>query len=770
LPTTNGPSGPPLRARWRVRRHRLAAVAIGAAAIGLAALTPPAVTTVSASTGAVFKWTASGSGAWTDAANWTLVSGSSPNGYPRSAGDTAEFGGSGGQAVTVTVSGQVSVGALDFVSSQPYTIIAGDTGAALELSAPGDIEVQGPATDVIAVPLILHAPLSVSLAQSALLSVTAPIGEAAPEGITELGSGSLELAAPNTYSGGLTVEGGTLALADDGALGLSPGQLLLEAGTAVAGEGGARTLANPVELDGNNGHAITFSGTYLTFTSSQSTVLTQTSVDVENRTAFDRLLDGQGGHRSLRVGGSGSLSLSASGSSNIGYATGSIRVGGPASFDLGGTGSIAGVSWEAGSSGTLSIGPAGGTGQLTTGGVSLNAATTYRVALDGTVPGSGYDQLLTRAAGPGSGNVSLGDATLEAQVGPGTAVGDSFTVIQAAGRVTGRFAHLAASGCTIDAGGQLLSVTYNPSSVVLTEVANPGDGPGLSVDGFPSPVAAGSAGSFTVTATDCDGNPLPSYRGRVTFSSSDPAAQLPAPYTFTAADAGSHTFSATLLTPGTQSLTATDASLGLSATQSGIVVDPASSPTPTPTPDPTPTPTPTATPTPTPTGTPSPTPTPRPTPTPGHTPTPSPAVSPSPTPTPRVSPTPTPSSSPSPKPGQSPSPSPTPTSTLSPTSSSPSATPTPGSAVIPGPSGPPRAGGSPPGPAGTAPTAPANLQPASQNPSPLARAAQVAGEAAFPLILLVLMLLFIAVQNEIDRRDPKLKASPLLADPDLEFQ
>ena len=41
------------------------------------------------------------------------------------------------------------------------------------------------------------------------------------------------------------------------------------------------------------------------------------------------------------------------------------------------------------------------------------------------------------------------------------------------------------------------------------------------------------------------------YRGTVHCASSDPDAILPQPYTFTAADAGSHPFGAVLYTAGT---------------------------------------------------------------------------------------------------------------------------------------------------------------------------------------------------------------------------
>jgi hypothetical protein len=77
--------------------------------------------------------------------------------------------------------------------------------------------------------------------------------------------------------------------------------------------------------------------------------------------------------------------------------------------------------------------------------------------------------------------------------------------------------------------------------------------------GIPSTVSAGSPVSFTVKAADSSGNAVPGYRGTVHFTSSDAHATLPADYTFTAADAGVHTFSVTFKTVGNnQSLTATD--------------------------------------------------------------------------------------------------------------------------------------------------------------------------------------------------------------------
>src|SRR5205085_1544229 len=85
----------------------------------------------------------------------------------------------------------------------------------------------------------------------------------------------------------------------------------------------------------------------------------------------------------------------------------------------------------------------------------------------------------------------------------------------------------------------------------------------LLVANFPSPSASGSAHGLTVTALDPYGNVASSYTGTDHFTSSDAAAVLPADYSFTTADAGSHTFSAWLMTSGTQSIAVTDLGTGL---------------------------------------------------------------------------------------------------------------------------------------------------------------------------------------------------------------
>jgi hypothetical protein len=127
------------------------------------------------------------------------------------------------------------------------------------------------------------------------------------------------------------------------------------------------------------------------------------------------------------------------------------------------------------------------------------------------------------------------------------------------------------------AGSQTITATDTASLTGSAAVTvSPAAASKMLVAGFPSPTTAAVAGSFTVTLEDAYGNIASGYRGTVHFTSSDGKAILPANYTFTATDAGAHTFSATLKTAGTQWITATDTTTGsLRGTDTGITVKPA---------------------------------------------------------------------------------------------------------------------------------------------------------------------------------------------------
>jgi len=112
-------------------------------------------------------------------------------------------------------------------------------------------------------------------------------------------------------------------------------------------------------------------------------------------------------------------------------------------------------------------------------------------------------------------------------------------------------------------------------AVATTVVSAQNSSAQMNVSGYPSPTFTGFAHTFTVSVTDAFSNPITTYTGTVTLSSSDVAAVLtPSPYTFVSGDMGAHTFTGTFNTAGTQSITAADSQNELlMGQQTGIVVN-----------------------------------------------------------------------------------------------------------------------------------------------------------------------------------------------------
>ena len=128
------------------------------------------------------------------------------------------------------------------------------------------------------------------------------------------------------------------------------------------------------------------------------------------------------------------------------------------------------------------------------------------------------------------------------------------------------------------AGTDTITATDTSTSSIVGSASvtvNPATASSYSLSGFPSSTTAGTALTFTLKVLDVYGNVANSYTGTVHFTSSDAKAVLPANYTFTTADAGVHTFSATLNTAGTDTITATDTSTSSLAASASVTVNPA---------------------------------------------------------------------------------------------------------------------------------------------------------------------------------------------------
>jgi fibronectin type 3 domain-containing protein len=102
----------------------------------------------------------------------------------------------------------------------------------------------------------------------------------------------------------------------------------------------------------------------------------------------------------------------------------------------------------------------------------------------------------------------------------------------------------------------------------------------LQLDAPPN-TSAGAPFSVTVTARDRSGNVLFGYRGTIHFTSSDTGSGLvlPGDYTFVAADRGRHSFLVTLVSTGTQTVTAQDLLARSTKGNARLTVNPTSLPT-----------------------------------------------------------------------------------------------------------------------------------------------------------------------------------------------
>jgi hypothetical protein len=83
---------------------------------------------------------------------------------------------------------------------------------------------------------------------------------------------------------------------------------------------------------------------------------------------------------------------------------------------------------------------------------------------------------------------------------------------------------------------------------------------------------AGVQQSVTVTAEDVTNHTDTGYTGTVHFTSTDPQAVLPADYAFVASERGSHNFSVTLESVGSQTLTATDTASSANGTSAAVAI------------------------------------------------------------------------------------------------------------------------------------------------------------------------------------------------------
>lgn len=196
--------------------------------------------------------------------------------------------------------------------------------------------------------------------------------------------------------------------------------------------------------------------------------------------------------------------------------------------------------------------------------VSPNVATSISTSLlHGSV--AGVAQTVTITAHDAYGNIATGYTGTVA-----VSSSDTQAALPAAYTFTAADAGVHTFSVTFkSSGGQTLSVldTTNPGNLAFTtfqrDIQITAAAPAAIVIRAQSNVTAGVAFNITVSIVDAFGNIVPNYTGKIHFSGPSGGGNLlPADYTFTAADVGSHVFSVTFVSTGTQTIGVADMANG----------------------------------------------------------------------------------------------------------------------------------------------------------------------------------------------------------------
>ena len=294
-------------------------------------------------------------------------------------------------------------------------------------------------------------------------------------GLIKTGSGNLSLRVANSYLGVTTILQGSVTLRNGFSLGATNGGTILTNDAVIQVFTGI-AVAEPLTISGGAATAslVNISGTnswdgpiFLAGSSSSAQIALSSGLFVING-----LISGSGFTKS----GLGPLALNANntytGETHV--SGGTVLVNGsqplsPVTLDnastvvLGGTGVVGTVT---ASGGTMN--PGASPGILSTSNLVFNASTTNKFELNGTTPGSGYDQLNV------TGSVTLGGSVLNVVLGYTPAIGDSFTIINNDGSdaITNQFNGLA-NNTIFAVSGLPFQISYaggGGNDVVLTRV------------------------------------------------------------------------------------------------------------------------------------------------------------------------------------------------------------------------------------------------------------------------------------------------------------
>jgi len=380
-----------------------------------------------------------GTGTWSGAGtNWT--------GQPGQAGINGSWGGSiavfaGAAGGAVTVSGPQAFDTLQF-STNGYVV----SGSSLTLA---------PASGTAG---------TITVDSSITATIGSIIADGTATGLVKQGGGHLVLTGANTYSGGTTINAGTLQLGNGGATGSITGNVInndrlfvIRTGTLVLD--GVISGTGSLLLGGTGATILTAANTYSGITQIISGGTLQLgnggatgsitgaifidgtlAINRSNVYTFNGLVVGRG---ALRQIGTGTTILTADNSAFTGTTTiqaGTLRVDGKlgGSVAVGESGTLSGGGTIAGGvtvNGTLSAGASPGT--LTVGTLTLNGGSTsvFELNAPGIVGGASNDLVIV------TNNLTLGGA-LQAQA----AAGGFYRLFNYGGTLSGSFASTSVTG------------------------------------------------------------------------------------------------------------------------------------------------------------------------------------------------------------------------------------------------------------------------------------------------------------------------------------
>jgi autotransporter-associated beta strand protein len=411
-----------------------------------------------------------------------MLSGGTGAGLTKAANGTLSL--AGGNALLqggVTLNaGVLLVGNAMALGTAPITLTGGALQASAVLSIDNPLNVNGPAaiggmSQLTFTGAGMLSPGNTLTVDNAAMTTFSGVLSGAG-GLTDAGSGTIVLGAPNAYTGPTSINAGTLQLGVTGgvpsnsALTVAPGatfdlNTFSDAVASLAGAGDVTLGSGSLSVGGDN-----------------------------TNTTFAGILSGAG---SLTKIGTGTLTLTG----NNTYTGSTLAVAGTLLVNGSQPGSDVNVGIDAtlGGSGTVgaittagSVSPGGpggpGTGILASGNVVFSAESMFTVTLNGTTAGAGYDQLNVTGTADLTANPNLNVSTLFPGMGA-----DLFTILTTTGGLSGTFAGLS-DNSTISANGQMFRINYTANAVTLTKVVSPTS---VVVTSAVSPSVYGQPISFT---------------------------------------------------------------------------------------------------------------------------------------------------------------------------------------------------------------------------------------------------------------------------------